>query len=103
MRSDIHDGHAGHFPDPPFQILITRPHNIHSVLLDSLHNTVICVGTFMVAFQSFKPGVFGDFQGDSVLDSELLQLGDHAVCDVRDALAQQAVHGGLEDVQLVLD
>ena len=57
----------------------------------------------MVAFQSFKSGVFCNFQSNSVLDSELLQLGDHAVCNVRDALAQQAVHGGLEDVQLVLD
>ncbi len=103
MRSDIHNGHTGHFPDPPFQIFIARPHNINSVLLDSFHNTIISVGAFMVAFESFEPGVLGDFECDSVLDSELLQLGYDAVCDVWDALAQQAVHGGLEDVELVLD
>ena len=39
---------------------------------------------------------------DPVLGAELLQLGHDAVCDVGDALGVEAVHHGLDHVQLVL-
>ena len=39
---------------------------------------------------------------DPVLGAELLQLGHDAVCDVGDALGVEAVHHGLNHVQLVL-
>ncbi len=103
MRSDVHDRNTRHFPDSSLQVLITRTHNIHSVLLHSLNDTVVSIGAFVVAFESFEPGILGDLERDSVLDSELFELSDHTVSYVGYTLAQETVHGGLEDIELVLD
>ena len=47
--------------------------------------------------------VLHQLEGESVLDSHLLELGNHALSHTRDALSKQAVHHALEDVQLVLN
>ncbi len=57
------------------------------MLLDPFNNTVICICTFMVALESLEARVLGDFKSDSVLDSELLELGYNTVGDVGYTLA----------------
>lgn len=68
------------------------------MLLYSLHDAVISIGSLMIAFKSLKSGVFGDSQSDSVLHSELLEFSDDTVSNVGNAFAQQTVHTGFEDV-----
>jgi hypothetical protein len=103
MRDDIHDGHSWYFSNATLEVLIAGGHDVAPMLPHTLHETVISIGPLVVALQSLEPRVFGDPQGQTVLDAELLQLSDHAIGDVGDALAEEAVHAGLEDVQLVLD
>lgn len=50
----------------------------------------------MVALESFESGIFGNPEGDSVPNSELFQLGDDAVSDIGNALAEEAVHAGFK-------
>ena len=57
----------------------------------------------MGAGEPLEAGVFGDAQRHAVFGAKLLQLGNHAVRDARDALGKQAVHHGFVQVQLVLD
>ncbi len=103
VRHDIHDRHSGYLPDSSLEILVAGGHYVASMLLDPLDYAVIGVGALVVAFEPFEARVLRDPQGDAVLDSELLEFSHHAISDVGDALAQQAVHARLEDVQLVLD
>jgi hypothetical protein len=57
----------------------------------------------MVAFDNLKPGILGQLQGHPIPRPQLLQLRDHTLRDHRGDFPQQAVHGVLQNVQLVLD
>lgn len=92
MRSDIHDWDTWYFSHSPLQVLITSAYNVHSMLLDSFYNAVIGVGSFMVTFKSLKSGIFGNFQGDSILDSEFFEFRNDTIGDVWDALTQETIH-----------
>lgn len=96
VRGDVHYWNSRNFPNPSLQILVASCDNVAAVLLDSLDYAVVCIGSFMVALESFESGIFGNPEGDSVPNSELFQLGDDAVSDIGNALAEEAVHAGFK-------
>lgn len=75
-----------------------------SLLTDGthLHQAVVSVCPLVGARQSLEPRVLRQAERHAVLGPELLELSHHAVGDARDGLRQQAVHHGLDDVELVL-
>lgn len=73
------------------------------MLPHSLHQAVISIRPLVIALQSLKSRILRDPQGQSVLNTELLELSDYTIGDIGDALAQEAVHTGLEDIEFVLD
>lgn len=103
MRNDVHDRYTWHFSDPSFEVLIAGGNDEAPVLLHSLHNTVVGICSLVAAFKPLETGVLRDSECEAVLDSKFLQLCHDAVCDVGYALAEEAVHASLEDVQFVLD
>jgi hypothetical protein len=103
VRCDVHDGHSWNFSYSPLEVLVAGGHDVASVLLDAVDEAVVGVGALVVALEALEAWVFGNAEGYSVLNSEFLEFSDHAVGDVGDALAEEAVHGSLEDVQFVLD
>jgi hypothetical protein len=50
MRDNIHDGHSWYLPDPPLEIFIAGSDDVAPVLFDSVDNTVISIGAFVIAF-----------------------------------------------------
>ena len=103
MRNDVHDRDTWHFSDPSFEVLIAGGSNEAPMLLHSLHNAVVGICSLVAAFKPLETGILRDSEGEAVLDSKFLQLCHDAVSDVGYALAEEAVHAGLEDVQFVLD
>lgn len=85
MGLDKHDGDTRDLSNPPLEILVAGGHNVHSVLSDSFNDAVVSVGALVVAFEPLKTRIFCDFEGDSVFDSELLQLSNHTVSYVGNA------------------
>ena len=103
MRNDVHDGDTGNFSDSAFEVLVAGGHDEASMLLHSFHNAIVGIGSFVAAFKSLKTRVLRDSEGETVLNSKFLQFCHDAIADVGDALAEEAVHAGFEDIQFVLD
>ena len=103
VRHDVHDWHPWNLPDAAFEVLVTGGDDEAAVLADAFDDAVVGVGAAVLALESFEAGVLRYFEGESVAHSELFEFADHAVSDVGDALAEEAVHAGLEDVEAVLD
>lgn len=51
-----------------------------------IHNAVISIGTSVVTMQSIPSRIFSDPQRQPELRPQLLQFGNGAVCEGRDAL-----------------
>merc|ERR1712154_600195 len=100
---DVHDGHAGNLANAPLKVLVAGGYDVALVLGDALHETVVGVRASVQTRQSLKARVLGDAQCDAVLGAQLLELGHHAVGQVRHALRVQAVHHRLDNVELVFD
>lgn len=98
VGSDVHYWNSRDFSNPSLEILITSGHNVAAVLFNPLDYAVVGIGSFMVALEPFKPRVFGDPEGDSVPNSELFELSNYAVSDIGDALAEEAIHAGFENI-----
>lgn len=103
MRDDIHDGHSWDFSYPSLQILIACGNNETAMLLYPLHDAIISISALVCAFQALESWILRDAKGKAILYSKFLEFCYHAISDIGDALAQETVHAGLEDVQLVLD
>jgi hypothetical protein len=73
------------------------------MLLDSLNNTIIGISTLMIAFESLKPGILCNFQGNSVLDTKLFKFSDYTISNEWDTLAEKTIHRRLEDIEFILD
>ena len=101
--AQIHHRHARDLAHAPAEVPVARRHDVAAVRLGPLAEAVVGVRPPVVAGQPLQPGVLGDAQRDPVPGTELLQLGDHALGDARDALGVQAVHHALHEVDLVLD
>jgi hypothetical protein len=94
---DTHNRHTGYLPDPPLQISIVRRNQVDSLLDHTIHDTVIGIGSFVVALQALELLVSGDLQRDAVLRTEFLQFGHDAVGDDRCAGCVEGVHHGREE------
>ena len=103
MRHYVHDRHSWNFPNSSLEIFVASCHNVASVLLDSINNAVVSIGSLMIAFKPFEPGILWYSQGNSVFDSEFLKFGNNAIGDIGNALPQKTIHRCLEDVQFVLN
>lgn len=51
---------SGNLPDASLEIAIVRGHDVHAVFDDSVHQAIVGVGAFMVAFDSLESRVFGN-------------------------------------------
>lgn len=100
---DVHDGHPGHLPDSPLEILIARGHNVAFVVGHTIHETVVGVGACVRAGQALDAGVLRDAQCHAILHSQLLQLRHYTIRDDRHTLRQHAIEHGFEQVELVDD
>jgi hypothetical protein len=103
VGDNIHNRHSRNLPDPSLEVLIAGSNDKATMLFHPFDQTIISIRPLVVALQPLEPRILGNPQGQSVLHSKLLQFGNDTVSDVGNALAKQAVHTRLEDVQLVLD
>lgn len=101
--AQVHDWHARNLPHAPAEVSVAGGNDITAVRFRPLTQTVVGVGPFVVAGQSFEPGVLGDTQRDPVSGPELLQLGHHALGHAGNAFRIQAIHHPLHEVDLVFD
>lgn len=69
----------------------------------ALHQTVVGVDPPVQALDPLEARVFYDPERQLVLGTELFQLADHAIRDVRDALGVEAVHHGFDHVEFVFN
>lgn len=117
---NAHDGGSGNFagwrgqkeifgagsnslPDASLEIAIVRGHDIHAVFDDTVHQTVVGIGTFVVALDSLKPRVFGNAKGETVLLTKFLQFGKHTVGNDGSTFGIETVHHSRNDLELVLN
>jgi hypothetical protein len=103
VRDNIHDWDSWDFPYSSLEVFVASGNYKATMLLYPLHNTIISICALVVTFQPLESGIFGDLEGQPVLYSEFLKFPNHAISNVWDALSEEAVHAGLEDVQFVLD
>lgn len=103
VGSDVHDRDTGYFSDSPFQILITSSNNKYPVLFDSFYNTVICICSFMITFQSLESGILCDFKCNSIFNPKLLKLSNNTVRYIRNTFAKKTIHGSLENIKFILN
>jgi hypothetical protein len=73
------------------------------MLLYPLNNAVISIRALVVTFQPLESWILGDLEGQPVLYSKFLKFPNHAISNVGNALSEEAVHAGFEDIQFVLD
>lgn len=90
-------------PNPPLEITIVSCHNIDAMFDDPINQAIIGIGAWVVAFDSFKSRVLSDTESQTILLAQLLQLGQHTICNDRDTLGIQAVHHGWNDIKLMLN
>lgn len=73
------------------------------MLHDPLYDTVIGVGTRMLAPESLVPFIPGRPESQAVFRAQLFQLGKDAVGDDGDALGQEQIHQASFDVDFGAD
>lgn len=73
------------------------------MLDNTVHQTVIGIGSLVVTLDSLEPRVLGYTQGKSVFRAKLLQLGKYAIGDDRDTFGVQAIEHGWNDLEFVLN
>lgn len=113
MIHDEHDGNTRNLPNPTLQVLIAGGDDVATILpftathhaysSNTLHDTVISIGSLVRAGESLEAGVFGQAESHMVARAQLLQLRHNAIGDIRNALCEQTIHEILHDVQLVLN
>jgi hypothetical protein len=91
--------HTRNFPDPPLQIPIVRRHKVNPVLHNPLHDTVIRIGTLMIALQSLPALVPCNAQRNPILWPQLLQLSHHTGGNDGRRLCIQQVHERLVELE----
>lgn len=101
--AQIHHGNTRDLAHAPPEVAVARGYDVAAVRFCALAQTVISVSALVVAGQSLESRVLGDPQCDSIPRPELLQLGDDALGDARDALCEEAVHHPLHEVDFVLN
>lgn len=84
-RNNTHNRHTRNLAHPLLQLAITRCHNVAPVLGDALDETVVGVGAFVGARQTFEARVACDAKGYAVLLTELFEFGKDTVGYARDA------------------
>lgn len=57
---DKHDWNSWNFSNSPLEIFIARSNNVTLVLHDTLHETIIGIGSFVTARQAFKSWISSD-------------------------------------------
>merc|ERR1711939_1035228 len=55
-----HNRHARHFPQPSLQIPIVRPNQVHPLLHNPIHNTIVRIRPLMIALESLPALVARD-------------------------------------------
>lgn len=103
MRLNAHNRNTHNFPDSSSEFFVASGHNVTFVLRHSLHQTVVCVSSFVQTRQALETRVLRDSQRDSITLAQLLQFGHHAVSYVRRTFGEHTVHHRLNYVQLVFD
>ena len=101
VTADVHARHTRNFSYPPPKFLITRRHNKASPLLGHLDQTVICIASLAVAWNTFEPRILGQPQSNLVLGAQLLQFSHDTVGDAGDTFGQQTVHHRTDHIQLI--
>ena len=100
---DAHYWNTGHFPNTLFQRSVVGCHNVNLVLHNAVDNAVICVDTFVVAFEALPSLVSGDSQCNAVLRTQLLKFGHNTVCNDGYTLGIETVHHSWEQVEFPLN
>ena len=90
-------------PNPPLEITIVSCHNINTMFDNPINQTIIGIGSWMIAFDSLKPRVLSNSESQAILLAQLLQLGQHTISDHRDTLGIEAVHHGWNDIKFMLN
>lgn len=105
MPGYVHNGYTRDLADSSFEVLIVGCHYIAPVLLDSVNQAVISIGSLMRAMKPLETRVLCQpienlihFTCEYLLKSEtellahFLKLSNHAVGHAWYALCEQAVH-----------
>lgn len=90
-------------PDTSFEIAIIGGHNVNTVLNEAIYQAVVGIGSFMIAFDSLKPRVFGYPQCKSVFRAKLLEFRHDTIGHNGDTFRIQAIHHCWDHLQFVLD
>jgi hypothetical protein len=99
---DAHNRHTRNLPDPPLQIPIIRRHQIDSMFLHAIHNTVVCIRALVVALEPLPALVARDAQRNAVLGPEFLKLGHDARGDDGRGFGVQQVHERLVQLEFAV-
>ena len=103
VLGNVHDGYTGNFSNTIFESFITSGNNVATMLGYTLNQTIVCVGSFMNAGQTFESGITGDLQGHPVLGTKFFQFGHYAIGDTWRSHCIQAIHHGFDEIEFILD
>ena len=92
MIRDVHNRHAGYFPEPSLEVGVVRRDDVAAVLAAPLDDAIVCVRPLVHARKSHEPRILGDSERNAIFLTELFEFGDHAVRHARQAFRVQAVH-----------
>lgn len=95
--------HPRNLAQPATQLGIVGADQIDAMLHGPLYDTVIGVGTRVLAPESLVPFIPGRPESQAVSRAQLFQLGKNAVGDDGDALGQEQVHQAGFDVDFGAD
>lgn len=100
---NIHDWNTRDFTDSSLKVFITRGNDVTTMLLASLDETVISIGTLVCTRKSLNSWVFGKAKGKTILGAKLLKLSHDTVSNTNVTLGEKTIHHGAVHLELHLD